>query len=126
MSSPLAGPRSPSGLCVTASRSTASSPSAPSKKELKVDVEGAITLDHVGLMMKAAVAGIGVAYVVLTEGWQAIAGERLVEVLTEWTPPFSGHRLYYPSHRLVPTGSGHLRGGNTGGRSGARQGSAAQ
>ena len=56
------------------------------------------------LMVKAAVAGISIAYVVLTEAWQAIAGGKLVEVLTEWTPPFSGHRLYYPSHRLVPAG----------------------
>jgi hypothetical protein len=49
-----------------------------------------ITLDHMGLMVKAAVAGIA-----LRTSFSRRHGKRsqLVEVLTERTRPFSGHRL---------------------------------
>jgi DNA-binding transcriptional LysR family regulator len=73
-------------------------------KELKLDVEGPVTLDHMGLMVDAAIKGLGIAYVWAETAKGAIAAGDLVAVLNDWTPPFAGHCLYYPSHRLVPAG----------------------
>ncbi len=72
-------------------------------KEIEVDVSGPITLDHMGLMVEAAVKGLGIAYVWKDAAAQDIHDGRLVPVLLKWTPTFAGHCLYYPSHRLVPT-----------------------
>jgi DNA-binding transcriptional LysR family regulator len=72
-------------------------------EELKLDIQGAITLDHIGLMVEAAIKGLGIAYVSAGAAKRALAAGDLVPVLADWTPPFAGHHLYYPSHRLVPT-----------------------
>ena len=69
---------------------------------LKLDVAGPVTLDHVGLMVEAALQGLGLAYVFAETARADIASGRLVPVLTDWTPPFAGLHLYYPSNRLVP------------------------
>ncbi|MCX4163021.1 MULTISPECIES: LysR substrate-binding domain-containing protein [Paraburkholderia] len=69
---------------------------------LKVEVSGPITLDNVGLMVDAAVKGIGLAYVWAETAQDEIDSGRLVCVLKEWTPPISGQHLYYPGNRLVP------------------------
>jgi DNA-binding transcriptional LysR family regulator len=71
-------------------------------EELKLDVQGATTLDHMGLMVTAATKGLGIAYVSAKTAREALAAGVLVPVLADWTPPFAGHHLYYPSHRLVP------------------------
>lgn len=34
----------------------------------------------------------------------AIDRGALVSILDDWTPPFEGHYLYYPSHQLAPVG----------------------
>jgi len=71
-------------------------------EEFKLEVQGAITLDHIGLMVAAAIKGLGIAYVSAATAKVALAAGELVPVLADWTPPFPGHHLYYPSHRLVP------------------------
>ena len=72
-------------------------------QSLKVDVAGPVTLDHLGLMVDAATKGLGLAYVAAETASAEIAKGRLIAVLDEWTPPFTGWRLYYPGNRLVPT-----------------------
>ncbi len=70
--------------------------------EIALDVPGALTLDHPGLMAEAAAAGLGIAY--LAERWVAplIANFALAPVLEDWCPPIPGLFLYYPGHRHVP------------------------
>lgn len=71
---------------------------------ITVDVQGPMTLDNPTLMLEAARAGFGLAY--LTE-WNAaadLASGALVRVLEEWTPSFDMLRLYYPGRRHVPAG----------------------
>jgi DNA-binding transcriptional LysR family regulator len=73
-------------------------------QEFKLDVEGPMTLDNMELMVKAAVDGLGIAYVSYEMAQTAIANGDLVAVLSDWISAFPGHCLYYPSHRLVPAG----------------------
>ncbi|WP_144160221.1 LysR family transcriptional regulator [Paraburkholderia sp. BCC1885] len=71
---------------------------------LRVDVTGQITLDHIRLMVDAAIKGVGIAYVTSEAAQRAIDNGLLVPILLDWLPTLAGHCLYYPSHRLVPAG----------------------
>jgi DNA-binding transcriptional LysR family regulator len=70
-------------------------------RELKVRVDGPLIFNDVALMLEAAAAGFGLACTLyeLVEG--DIARGRLVRVLADWCPPFSGYHLYYPSRRQL-------------------------
>lgn len=71
---------------------------------VRVDGEGALTLDEPNLMLAAARAGLGLTY--LTE-WNVNAdleAGTLVRVLEDWTPALDGLCLYYPGRRHVPAG----------------------
>jgi len=49
--------------------------------------------------LSAAQAGLGLAYLPEDQVRTLIASGRLVRVLADWCPPFSGYHLYYPSRR---------------------------
>lgn len=68
-------------------------------RELKVRVEGQLTFNDVGMLLEAALAGFGIAYVSQDEANAHVAAGRLVRVLEDWCPPFPGYHLYYPSRR---------------------------
>ncbi len=68
-------------------------------RELHVRVEGQLVLNEVSLMIRAACAGCGLAFVLESEVEAHLADGRLVRVLEDWTPPFTGYHLYYPSRR---------------------------
>ncbi|MBV2132231.1 LysR family transcriptional regulator [Pseudomonas sp. MAP12] len=67
--------------------------------ELKVRVEGQLVFNYLQPILKAALAGFGLAFlpedVVLTH----VAEGRLVRVLEDWCPVWQGYHLYYPSRR---------------------------
>ena len=67
-----------------------------------LDVDGVLTLDEPALVQKAALAGLGLAYLNLLQVHPDIKRKRLVRVLDEWTEPFDGICLYYPGRRHVP------------------------
>jgi DNA-binding transcriptional LysR family regulator len=69
-----------------------------------VDVRGPLTLDDDGLMVEAAVDGVGIAFVPERLADGAIRAGKLKIVLDVWCPRFPGLCLYYPGHRQVPTG----------------------
>lgn len=73
-------------------------------QEIRMDVQGVITLDHPGLMVQAASAGLGIAYVPLDAAQSALGAGQLVTVLDDWCPEIPGLFLYYPGHRHVPAG----------------------
>jgi DNA-binding transcriptional LysR family regulator len=50
-------------------------------------------------MVAAARDGLGIAYVPADVVAHDIAKGRLVHVLKEWSPPWTGYHLYYPSRR---------------------------
>ena len=70
---------------------------------MKIDVPGSVTLDDTRSMVRAAIQGIGIAYVPHSVAARALARGEIVTLLDDWTPPFAGMHLYYPSHRLVPS-----------------------
>jgi DNA-binding transcriptional LysR family regulator len=66
---------------------------------LSVDITGPLTLDSDRLILRAALEGAGLAYVSEWSARSALAEGRLVQVLSDWTPPYPGLCFYYPSHR---------------------------
>lgn len=70
-----------------------------SGKELRVRVEGQLALNTIALMLKAALAGFGLAYLAQDQVQPHLDSGRLVQVLGDWCPAYSGHHLYYPSRR---------------------------
>lgn len=71
-------------------------------KNLSIDVDGQITLGSVHLVIDAALAGIGVAWVLESEVSEHLASGRLVLLLLEWSATFPGLSLYYPANRHPP------------------------
>ena len=68
-------------------------------QDLNLDIAGPLTLDSDRLVLRAALEGVGLAYVSEWSARKAISEGRLVQVLNDWTPPYPGLCLYYPSHR---------------------------
>jgi DNA-binding transcriptional LysR family regulator len=71
-------------------------------REIEVKVEGPLTFNEPEMMLNAAVDGLGVAYVLEDRAKPFIAAGRLVRLLEDWTAPFPGFFVYYPSRRQVP------------------------
>lgn len=72
------------------------------EQSASLDVEGQVTLDNVNLMVEAALAGIGVAWVPESLIAEHLQAGRLVQLLAEWSPNYSGLCLYYPANRHPP------------------------
>lgn len=68
-----------------------------------VGVDGPLTLDDLNLVAQAALAGVGIAWMPVNHVSEHIAAGRLVHLLPEWSPSFSGLCLYYPANRHLPT-----------------------
>jgi len=68
-------------------------------RELRVRVEGRLVFNDSTLRLNAALAGQGLAYVLEDQARPYIADGRLIRVLADWCPPFSGYHIYYPSRR---------------------------
>lgn len=71
-------------------------------KSASLDVDGPMTLGNLNLMVEAALAGIGIAWVQDALVTEHLAAGRLVQVLAEWSPAFPGLCLYYPGNRHPP------------------------
>lgn len=67
--------------------------------ELRVRVEGQLISNNMPTIKQAALAGLGLAYVMEDEVMTEIAEGRLIVVLDDWSEPFAGYHLYYPSRR---------------------------
>ena len=68
-----------------------------------IDVDGPMTLGNTNLMVEAALAGIGIAWVPEPQVREHIANGRLIRLLAEWSPTMSGLCLYYSANRHPPT-----------------------
>lgn len=70
-------------------------------RELRVRVDGQLTLSSSLPMVEAALAGFGIAYVPEDLVADHVAAGRLVQVLGDWSPFFPGYFLYYPGRRQL-------------------------
>jgi DNA-binding transcriptional LysR family regulator len=68
-------------------------------RELNVRVEGQLIVNDIALARRAAMDGLGIAYLPDDYVAEALAQGALVRVLADWSPPFPGYHLYYPSRR---------------------------
>lgn len=71
-------------------------------RSVNVHVAGPFVINDVHLLISAAVEGRALAMVMDDMVEPMIADGRLVRVLEDWCPPFSGYHLYYP-HRRHPS-----------------------
>ncbi len=68
-------------------------------RELRIKVEGQLVLNDVDLIVSAAMAGHGIAFMVEDHVISQLAAGTLVRVLDDWCDPFDGYYLYYTSRR---------------------------
>jgi DNA-binding transcriptional LysR family regulator len=68
-------------------------------RTLKVRVDGQMVFNNMSLREKAALSGLGLAYLPEDRVRDHIAAGRLVQVLSDWCQSFSGYHLYFPSRR---------------------------
>ncbi|MGN1285311.1 MAG: LysR family transcriptional regulator [Bradyrhizobium sp.] len=68
-------------------------------RPLKVRVDGQLVFNSATLRIKAALAGLGLAYVAEDQVRAQLAKGQLIQVLDDWCAPFPGYHLYYPSRR---------------------------
>ena len=67
--------------------------------EVKVRGEGQLVFNNLAMRMQSALDGLGLTYMPEDQVLPHIRKGRLVRVLEDWCPPFSGYHLYYPSRR---------------------------
>src|SRR5882762_2618842 len=72
------------------------------KKSLSVGVSGPLIVDDVAIVIRAAIDGVGLAFITEEQAAPRLADGSLVGVLEDWCQPFTGFFLYYPSRRQQP------------------------
>ena len=68
-------------------------------RELRVRVEGQLIVNSLGPLLRACLDGCGLAFLPEDMVDKAIGEGTLLSVLEDWSPPFAGYHLYYPSRR---------------------------
>lgn len=72
-------------------------------KELEIAVDGRVTTNDAHVMIRAALDGLGLAYLLESSVRAELEARRLVRVLDAFCPPFPGYFLYYSSRvQLAP------------------------
>jgi DNA-binding transcriptional LysR family regulator len=71
-------------------------------QSLAVAVSGPLIVNDADALIRAAVDGIGLAFMLEAQAAPHLATGELVRVLEDWCPPFAGYFLYYPSRRQQP------------------------
>ena len=72
------------------------------KQSLAVAVDGPLIVDDVQLLIRAAVDGAGLAFLMEEHAAPFLASGALTRVLEDWCQPFAGYFLYHPSRRHQP------------------------
>jgi DNA-binding transcriptional LysR family regulator len=67
-----------------------------------VAVNGQLITNDIGLLTRAAMDGVSLAFMSEEQTTPHLASGVLVRVVYDWCPPFPGFFLYYPSRRQQP------------------------
>jgi len=70
-------------------------------EKMEVAVEGPLIFDSGEMVVDAALAGVGIGYVLEDRVVELVKKGSLVRVLADWCPPFPGFYLYYPGRRQL-------------------------
>jgi len=70
-------------------------------RNVEVGVEGPLIFDDEGMVIDAALAGVGLAYVLEEQVASLLQAGALVRIFEDWCPPFPGFFLYYPGRRQL-------------------------
>ena len=68
-------------------------------REVRVRVAGQLVFNDVQMIVRAAMAGFGLGFVMEDQVEEHLAAGRLVRVLEDWCPTFPGYHIYYPSRQ---------------------------
>jgi DNA-binding transcriptional LysR family regulator len=68
-------------------------------REFRVRVDGQFMVNGIAPMLVATLDGCGIGYLPLDLVQPYLDKGKLVQLLSDWTPPFAGYHLYYPSRR---------------------------
>jgi DNA-binding transcriptional LysR family regulator len=68
-------------------------------RDRRVRVNGQLTFSAMQPVLAAALDGFGIAYIAMSMMQEHLDSGALEAVLTQWSPPFVGYHLYYPSRR---------------------------
>jgi DNA-binding transcriptional LysR family regulator len=71
-------------------------------KPVTVSVSGPLVFTDPEFTLRAALDGLGLAYMFEEHVTDYLSRGQLVRVLEDWCPPFDGYFLYYPSRRHQP------------------------
>jgi DNA-binding transcriptional LysR family regulator len=72
------------------------------RKAVTVGVNSPLIFDDTHLVIRAALAGAGLGLAYEEQVAEYVAKHRLIRVLEDWTPPFPGFFMYYPSRQHQP------------------------
>lgn len=72
-------------------------------RAVNVRAAGSLVVDDGGLAEAAVRAGAGLGYLLEDQVAADLASGRLVQVLADWCPRFTGCHLYHPSRRQTPS-----------------------
>ena len=71
------------------------------QQKFTVNIPARITVSEMQAIHRAALAGLGLAFISEWFIQDELHSGKLISVLDEWCPTFGGLRLYYPGHRHV-------------------------
>ena len=71
-------------------------------EDVTLALSGPLTASHCDVAVAAALAGVGIAYVLEPHAAKSIADGRLMPLLEDYLSPFGGWRLCYPRQRHTP------------------------
>jgi DNA-binding transcriptional LysR family regulator len=72
-------------------------------RKLALAVTGSLIVDNVDLMLRGALEGAGIGYLLEPYVNSFIREGSLIPVLEDWSPNFSGWHIYYPGRRQMHT-----------------------
>jgi DNA-binding transcriptional LysR family regulator len=72
------------------------------RKAVTIGVNSPLIVDDTDLVIRAALSGVGLGLAYEEQVAEHVAKRRLIRVLEDWSPPFPGFFMYYPSRQHQP------------------------
>lgn len=73
-------------------------------EQVPFEARGRLTVDEAAIARAAVLDGAGIGYFIEADVAEDIAADRMIRLLSDWTPPRPGFSLYYPGRRNPSAG----------------------